>query len=177
MANDTFHIRHATEGDAMLIADFGARTFRDAFGPDNRPEDIKQYIASSFSPAKIKAELSSPASTFLLAYEDDRLIGYVKLEDGKTPDSVKGPKPLELVRIYVDPTIIGKGYGSALMKACFEEAKRAGYETIWLGVWEKNERAIKFYKKWGFREVGSQNFVLGSDVQNDLIMVRSINSL
>ena len=174
MSIEMLSIHRATKEDVMLIANLGARMFRDAFGPDNEPEDMKRYIVLNFSPDQIKTELIDPTLTFLLAYKDKEPIGYAKLRKSQAPDCVKGPEPVELVRIYVDQTIIGKGYGSALMKACIEEADRAGYKTIWLGVWQKNERAIKFYKKWGFAEVGTQVFVLGSDVQNDFIMERSV---
>ena len=169
-----FLIRRATKDDVELIAEMGARLFRDTFGPDNRPEDVDEYIAASFSPAQIEAELADPMSTFLLAYKRDTPIGYARLRDGKLPDCVKGPRPIELVRIYVEQNIIGTGYGSALMQACLTEAGHGGYQTIWLDVWEKNERAIKFYRKWGFTEVGTQKFVLGSDIQNDLVMEKMV---
>ena len=174
MSNERFFIRRGTEKDAILIATIGARMFEETFGPDNRAEDMAHYIASNFSPANIEAELLDPASTFLLAYKGGTAIGYAKLYDSPTPNCVKGPRPIELARLYVGQNIIGKGYGSALMKTCLEEVDRTGYETIWLGVWEQNKRAIEFYHKWGFTTVGSQVFVLGGDVQNDLIMERSI---
>lgn len=176
MSTTGLRIRRAIEDDAPLIAKLGARMFREAFAQDNDPEDIKSYLALNFSLDQIKSELVDPSSIFLLAYEGEEPIGYAKLIGGKIPKSVKGPKPVELVRIYVDQKIIGKGYGSALMKSCIEQANLAGYKTIWLGVWEKNERAIKFYKKWGFAEVGAQVFVLGSNVQNDFIMERLVDT-
>jgi GNAT superfamily N-acetyltransferase len=168
-------IRHATEYDAALIAGIGARTFEETFGPDNKPEDMQNYLAKNFALDKIKSELADPGSTFLLAYENEEPIGYAKLEASEAPDSVSGPEPVELVRIYVDQKLIGKGYGSVLMKSCIEQAKHDGYKTMWLGVWEKNEHAIRFYEKWGFTIVGPRVFVLGSDVQNDFIMQRAID--
>jgi ribosomal protein S18 acetylase RimI-like enzyme len=81
------------------------------------------------------------------------------------------------VRIYIEEEIIGKGYGSALMDFCLEEAKKNGYRTIWLGVWEKNLRAIRFYRMWRFTKVGTKEFVLGSDLQNDHIMARPVEMI
>lgn len=168
-------IRHATEYDTALIAEIGARTFEETFGPDNKPEDMQNYLAKNFALDKIKSELADPDSTFLLAYENEEPIGYAKLKASEAPDSVNGLEPVELVRIYVDQKMIGKGYGSVLMKSCIKQAKHDGYKTMWLGVWEKNEHAIRFYEKWGFTIVGPRVFVLGSDVQNDFIMQRAID--
>ena len=99
------------------------------------------------------------------------------LRVSKKPISVTGTKPVELVRLYIEEEIIGKGYGSVLMNSCLEEAKKNGHRTIWLGVWEKNLRAIRFYEKWGFTKVGTKEFVLGSDMQHDHIMVRPVEMI
>jgi diamine N-acetyltransferase len=170
-------IRRATPADVALIAGIGARTFEAAFGPDNRPQDMRQYIAANFSLQQIEHELADPRSIFLLAYEDEQLLGYAKLSDGKKPDFVDSPDPIELQRIYVDTHLVATGYGSALMQACLEAARAAGYRSIWLGVWERNARAIRFYEKWGFTTLGSQEFILGKDAQNDLVMGRMLSDL
>jgi ribosomal protein S18 acetylase RimI-like enzyme len=160
--------------DVDLIAALGARTFAESFGADNRPEDMTRYIASNFSTLQIERELVDAASIFLLLFEDGQPVGYAKLGHSKPPDCVTGPKPLELVRIYVEQQVIGLGFGSTLMRACLEESGRAGYRTIWLGVWEHNKRAIKFYEKWGFAKVGTRAFVLGDDVQTDFVLARPV---
>jgi ribosomal protein S18 acetylase RimI-like enzyme len=167
-------IRRARPDDASLITEIGASTFEASFGADNRLEDMEQYLSLSFSKAHIEAQLSDPSSVFLLAYEDCKAVGYVMLRVSKNPISVTGTKPVELVRLYIEEEIIGKGYGSALMNFCLKEAKKNGHRTIWLGVWENNLRAIRFYEKWGFTKVGTKEFVLGSDVQNDHIMSRPV---
>lgn len=174
MVGRTLSIRRATQRDASVIADLGARTFEASYGADNRPEDMEQYLASSFSTKQIEAEISDPASTFLLALEEGEAIGYARLRDGESPPSVNGPRPVELVRIYVEHEAIGKGYGSALMAACLETAASNGHQTIWLGVWVRNEQAIGFYEKWGFAKAGFKEFVVGSDPQTDHIMARSV---
>lgn len=175
MPTSGLRIRQATEDDAPLIAEIGARMFEKTFAPDNKPEDMQSYLAKNFALEKVQSELADPNSTFLLAYQDEEPIGYAKLKASQPPGSVNGPKPVEIVRIYVDQKLIGKGYGSAMMKSCLEQAKQDGFKTIWLGVWEKNKRAISFYNKWGFTTVGNRVFVLGSDVQNDFIMQRAVD--
>jgi len=174
MISQKLSICQATLDDDSLIADMGARTFEAAFGADNRPEDIKQYLSLNFSKTHIKAQLSDPSSIFLLACEDSKAVGYVMLRVSKKPMAVTGIKPVELVRLYIEEDIIGKGYGSALMNSCLEEAKKKGHQTIWLGVWQKNLRAIRFYENWGFRKVGTKEFILGSDLQHDYIMARPV---
>ena len=176
MISQNLSIRRAIHEDASTIADLGARTFEASFGTQNRPEDMEQYLASSFSTEHIEAEIVDPASTFLLAYLGGEAIGYAMLRDGKSPTSVSGPRPVELVRIYVEREVMGKGYGSVLMNACLETAESNGNQTIWLGVWERNEQAIGFYEKWGFAKVGIKEFILGSDLQTDLVMERPVKS-
>jgi ribosomal protein S18 acetylase RimI-like enzyme len=174
MNSQTLRIHQATPDDAELIARIGARTFEASFGADNRPEDMERYLSRSFSKVYIAAQLADPSSIFLLAHKEGKAVGYLMLRESKKPISVTGTKPVELVRLYVEEESIGKGYGSALMNACLETAKKNGYGTIWLGVWEKNLRAIGFYEKWGFTKIGKKDFVLGSDLQKDHIMARPV---
>jgi len=176
MPTAEFSIRKASRDDAELLSELGTRTFRDAFGADNDPQDLEEYIASAFTPAQIASELADPTVTFLLAYAAEKSVGYAKLKVGKVPECVHGFKPVELVRLYVEKDDIGQGYGAALMAACIEEARHSGYETLWLGVWERNELALDFYRRWDFSKVGSKEFVVGEDVQKDHIMERSLKS-
>lgn len=167
-------IRHANPDDASLLAEFGARTFSETFAADNTPEDIAAYLASSFNLAQQEAELADPASTFLVAEIGGAAAGYAKLHVGQPPEGIEGAQPVELVRLYVSREWLGRGVGAALMHACLDEARRAGHETIWLGVWERNGRAQAFYRKWNFRAVGEHVFQLGSDPQTDILMVRTM---
>jgi ribosomal protein S18 acetylase RimI-like enzyme len=167
-------IRRGTIADAGLLSELGARTFSDTFAVDNTPEDLAEYVATSFSIAQQTAELENPASTFLIAEVDGHPAGYAKLHDGEPEKGVEGPKPVELVRLYVSRDWLGRGIGEQLMRACIDEARKAGHETIWLGVWERNARAQAFYRKWNFRTVGEHMFQLGSDLQRDLLMERPL---
>ena len=174
MSTDEFTIRLATGADAAALAELGARTFRETYEDENDPSDLESYLEQSFSVERISEELSDPAATFLVAELYGTPIGYAMLLAGDVPPSVTGPSPVELVRIYMDRGSIGHGYGSGLMRACLEEAGRRGFSTVWLGVWERNDSGQSFYRKWGFRPVGTKEFEVGGDVQTDLIMVRAV---
>jgi len=167
-------IRRGTLADAVLLSEFGARTFSEAFAADNTPEDLAAYIAASFNVARQTAELEDSASTFLIAEVDGRAAGYAHLHDGEPEEGVEGANPVELVRLYVSRDWLGRGIGEQLMRACIDEARQAGYETIWLGVWERNGRAQAFYRKWNFRTVGEHVFRLGSELQRDILMERAL---
>jgi diamine N-acetyltransferase len=167
-------IRRGTIGDAGLLSELGARTFSETFAADNTPEDLAAYLAASFNVAQQTAELEDPASTFLIAEVGGHAAGYAMLRDGEPEQGVAGPNPIELVRLYVSRDWLGRGLGEQLMRACLDEARQAGYETIWLGVWERNARAQAFYRKWNFRTVGEHMFQLGSDLQRDLLMERTL---
>jgi ribosomal protein S18 acetylase RimI-like enzyme len=167
-------IRRGTVADAALLSELAARTFAETFAADNTPEDLATYIATSFNVARVTAELKDPASIFLIAEVDGSAAGYARLHDGKAAQGVEGAKPIELVRLYVSREWLGRGIGEQLMRACLDEARQAGHETIWLGVWERNARALAFYRKWNFRTVGEHMFQLGADRQRDLVMERTL---
>ena len=167
-------VRRANPDDANLLAELGARTFLETFAADNTVEDMDAYIASNFNVAQQAAELAQPASTFLIAEVSGVGAGYAKLNKGRPAEGIVGTNPIELVRLYVDRKWFGRGVGEALMRRCLEEAGRAGFKTIWLGVWEQNLRAQAFYRKWDFRAVGKHVFQLGEDAQTDILMEREI---
>jgi diamine N-acetyltransferase len=168
-------IRRALVADALLLAELGARTFYDSFAAENNPEDISAYLEASFGTEKQAAELAEFGGIFLIAEIDGIGVGYAQLRRGETPDCVMGPGPIELARIYASQAYLGLGVGNALMRACIDEARRAGHQTMWLGVWERNMRAQGFYRKWNFSIVGEHIFQLGSDPQRDLVMERTLN--
>jgi ribosomal protein S18 acetylase RimI-like enzyme len=167
-------IRRGKPDDAGLLADLGARTFSETFAPDNTPENMAAYLASSFNLAQQTDELADLAATFLIAEVNGAAAGYAKLRAGTPAEAITGAKPVEIVRLYVSREWLGRGVGEALMSACLDEAKHAGHETMWLGVWQRNARAQAFYRKWNFRAVGEHVFQLGSDLQTDILMERAI---
>ena len=175
MSNSGHRIRPAVPEDAPALAALGERTFRDTFAANNTPEDIAAHLAATYSPAKQASEITdSRRSTLVAATDVDELIGFAQLLAGEVPPFVTGPAPIELLRLYVDRGYHGQGVAQALMAAALDEAADRGALTIWLGVWERNPRAIAFYHKWGFEDVGSHDFLLGSDRQTDRVMVRPV---
>lgn len=167
-------IRRGTVEDAGLLSELAARTFSETFAADNTPEDLAEYIATSFNIARLTSELEDPASTFLIAEVDGNAAGYARLHDGEPEKCIEGANPVELVRLYVLREWLGRGVGEQLMRASLDEARQAGHETVWLGVWERNARAQAFYRKWNFRTVGEHVFPLGSDLQRDIVMERAL---
>jgi ribosomal protein S18 acetylase RimI-like enzyme len=174
MQNSNRDIRRARIEDAGLLAELGAQTFAETFTEDNTPEDMAAYLAASFSLEKLTEELTDPLSIFFIAEVDGHAAGYAKLHSSTALESIEGQRPIELVRLYVSRKWLGRGVGQALMQRCLDEARGKGFQTIWLGVWERNDRALAFYRKWNFREVGEHIFQLGSDPQRDILMQRAL---
>jgi diamine N-acetyltransferase len=166
------NIRQATSDDTKLLTELAYRTFIDAFGghPKNAPGDLADYMQKAFSCEQIAEELNDPKSIFLIAEIDGEPAGYAKLVIDSTEPDITAEWPIELSRLYSHQKFLGKGIGQALMDACFDRAKNANRDVMWLGVWEYNPRAKRFYEKNGFTEVGSHTFQLGSDPQTDLLM-------
>lgn len=175
MSSPALVIRQATVADAPLLAAFAAEAFADTFAADNTPEDMAAYLAGAFGEAKQQAELADPANIVVLAERAGELVGYAMLRDGATPSGMASTDfadAMEIARLYAGRRWIGTGIGAALMQACLDLAAERKREWIWLGVWERNARAIAFYARWGFADVGSQSFQLGADRQTDRIMAR-----
>ena len=169
-----FIIRHATHEDAVLIADISQQTFSETFGADNKKEDMDKFLNEQFTKGKLMLEVGTPENIFLLALLEDEVAGYVKLRESKKPLMLSNMNAMEIARIYSMTNMIGKGVGKALMQASIDLAKEKGKEVIWLGVWEKNQRAIDFYIKWGFEKFDETDFLLGNDLQRDWLMRKLI---
>ena len=172
-------VQPATIADAERLSEFGAATFRETFERDNSPEDMARYLAEAFTPERQAAEITDPAGTVLLAERGGtsgvvELVGYVHLVSGTAPAAVQGPSPLELKRLYVARAWHGQGIAHALMDAALDAARARGALTLWLGVWERNPRAVAFYSKYGFTRVGEHTFMLGDDAQTDWVLARSL---
>lgn len=169
-------IRRATLADAPALAEFAERTFRDTFGADNTPEDLALHLATHFGVEHQLRELRDSAMITLVADEGGTIVAYAQLRQGPIPACVTGPAPIEIQRFYVADKWKGRGLAQRLMAQAFDEARATGAATIWLGVWERNPRAIAFYGKFGYTDVGAHTFVLGSDRQTDRILSKSLAS-
>jgi ribosomal protein S18 acetylase RimI-like enzyme len=164
-------IRHATVADAAALAEIAERTFRDTFAEHNTPEDLEAYIASAYGEEKQRRELESGHIVLLGESDDGELIAYTQMRRVESPHG-----EVEIARFYVDRNHHGRGIAQQLMQAAYDTARALGATNIWLGVWEHNLRAIAFYAKCGYRDVGSQPFLVGSDLQTDRVMARVIPS-
>lgn len=173
-------IREAVSADAPDIARFARDVFLATFGPGttpaNDPDDLHAYVTEAFGESVQLAELEDPTRSYLLAEIGDALVGFALLRVGATDAAVTGEGPVEIQRFYIDHRWHGAGVASRLMARCIETAKARGGKTLWLGVWEFNPRAIRFYIKQGFTDVGSHPFLLGKDLQTDRVMQRALHS-
>jgi ribosomal protein S18 acetylase RimI-like enzyme len=169
-------IRRGVAADAPALAAFAERTFVETFGDDprNRPDDLAAHRASAFGAAQQGAELVDPDMVTLVAERGGALVAFAQIRRGPPPPCVTEPDAIELQRFYVDRAAHGTGLAQRLMAAVHGAARGAGAGYLWLGVWEHNPRAIAFYTKSGFRDVGSHAFVLGTDPQTDRVMVAAV---
>jgi diamine N-acetyltransferase len=172
VTDDSLIWREGTLDDAAALAEFGARAFAETFAADNDPSDMAAYLPTAYGEALQRAELLDPHVEFWVVEQRGALAAYAMLRIGGTDPSVHALRPLQIERFYVDATWHGRGIAGALMSRAFERAHTHHADALWLGVWERNARAIRFYEKHGFQAVGRQTFQLGSDLQNDLVMSR-----
>lgn len=169
-------IRRADRGDAKALSRLAESTFRAAFGAQNTAEQMAVHCRDSYGERIQAAEISDPEMLTLLCEDDGRLIGYAQLRWGEAPACVAAGSPGELQRLYVVEDRHGMGVAQALMTACIEAMRQRGSDVVWLGVWERNPRALAFYRKFGFVEMGDQIFSLGGDPQRDIVMARPLTA-
>ena len=167
-------IRYATADDAELIADLSRKTFYQTFGHVNTKENMDKFMNEQFSREKLIKEVTESRNIFLLAFDGDSPVGYAGMREGQQFPEFNDKDALEIARIYAVNTYIGTGVGQQLMRQCIFIAKELKKEIIWLGVWEKNPRAIAFYTKWGFEKFSEHNFLLGDDLQRDWLLMKKL---
>lgn len=163
-------IRKATIQDIGKLKEIGRRTFYEAFSAETSEVDMIEYLESGFSTEKLRSELVDPNSEFFFAELDEETIGYLKVNVGQAQTEIKDENALEIERIYVLKEYHGKKVGQLLYDKAIELAKRANANYVWLGVWEYNPRAIRFYEKNGFVAFDKHIFKLGADEQTDIMM-------
>ena len=168
-----FTIRKVTTDDVEALSDLAAKTFSETFAQHNTPEDMHAFISSAFSVEQLASEILSSQYHFILV--DGTPAGYLQLKFDTTEKGLEGVTAVEIARIYVAQQFFGRGLGSALMETAISIARQHRADYVWLGVWENNFRARKFYAKWGFEEFGSHPFQLGNDRQTDLLMKKHIH--
>lgn len=172
---DRFSIRQATIDDAELISVLATTTFYEAYFEQDESANLASYIHESFEIENLRSEISDPASTFFLLFVDGKAVGYARTIAGSTLNCISASeKIIELKRIYLVERFWRAGAGKILLEHCINYAKENGNEIVWLGVWEENVRAHPFYKKFGFREVGTITFPYGDVVGTNLVLQKEL---
>ena len=146
------------------------KTFIDAFEADNDPKNFQDYINFAFDKNKLGKELINPNTSFYFVYTDNDLVGYFKLNESLAQTDIKAKESIELERIYVLHQFQGKKIGQWMLDRIKELAFRKGKSCLWLGVWQKNTKAIKFYEKHGFSKFDTHPYYIGKDKQTDWLM-------
>ena len=163
-------IRQADISDLKILCALGVTTFYEAYYEYDDSHDLANYVLENFSRSQIEDELNHQDSTFFIAELDGKAVGYAKLRENSKVDCLKGDDAIELQRIYILEKAKGKGVGDGLMTRCFMAARAKNYKTIWLGVWERNLTAQKFYEKYGFVEAGELQFPYGDTVGTNFVL-------
>ena len=170
-------IRAAKLSDAKKLAVLAEATFRDTFSEENTSEDMNAHCQASYGEEIQAQEISDPNYVTIVAELDEHLVAYAQLRWGEAPECVSAKSPGEIQRLYVDKNFHGGGLAHTLMSECLNALKERNTDIAWLGVWERNPRAIAFYRKFNFEEVGDHIFSVGSAPQRDIILVRPVQSV
>lgn len=167
---ENIKIRKAVLGDLQTIQGIGRQTFIETFAESNTEADMNTYLEKSFNEEKLSRELTNPDSLFFIAWEDKNAVGYLKVNSGSAQTEPQDDSALEIERIYVKASHHGKKVGQLLFEKATEIAEHQHSSYIWLGVWEQNPRAIRFYEKNGFVVFDKHIFKMGDDEQVDIMM-------
>ncbi len=167
-------IRRATPEDAPLVATFAAKAFYDAYAHANDPSDMALHLKNTFSPDRQRAEILSAKTHFLLACIGNEIAGYAWMREDISHDTIASAKNYELRRFYIGQPWHGQGVAAQLMTVTLDLARDAHARGVWLTAWALNPRALRFYQKQGFADVGESTFLLGSDLQTDRVLVHPL---
>jgi ribosomal protein S18 acetylase RimI-like enzyme len=173
----SIRIRRAEEDDALALSVLAEATFRAAFAESNTVANMQSHCAATYGEALQLAEIRESSLETWVAERDGRLIAYVQLRLDAASPVISGGRAVEIQRFYVDASHHGAGLAHQLMAHVLARADAAGYAVLWLGVWERNARALAFYGKWGFEVVGEHTFKVGEDPQCDLLMRRDVQPI
>ncbi|MBK4210213.1 GNAT family N-acetyltransferase [Bacillus licheniformis] len=170
----TVNIKRCTLEDLHKLQEIGYETFNETFKHQNSPENMKAYLDKAFNLKQLEKELSNSSSQFFFVYFNNEIAGYLKVNTDEAQSEKMGDESLEIERIYIKNNFQKHGLGKYLFNKAVEIAKELNKKKIWLGVWEKNENAIAFYKKMGFVQTGAHSFYMRDEEQTDFIMAKTI---
>jgi len=178
-----YRLRLATTADALAVSSLISRVWSKHFAYSVTPADLADFLETKLSPKQIELDIQSESMRFLLATStaseadastDEAVMGVAQLVLGTTEPCLTLPKPVELQRLYVDDAYHGTGVAKGLVDGVGELARKEGFESLWLGVWEDNVRGMKFYGKMGFETKGEHTFLVGESVRRDWVMEKSL---
>lgn len=171
---ENIEIRKVTLNDIQTLQQIGTKTFAETFSDSNSEDNMVKYLTERFSLEKLSEEVSDLGSHFYFAQLNGQVIGYLKLNTGASQTELADDKALEIERIYVLGTYHGKKVGQLLYEKAIQVAGELNSTYVWLGVWEKNPRAIRFYEKNGFTVFDKHIFKLGEEEQLDIMMKKNL---
>lgn len=173
---EDIQVKKTSIEDIDQLRQIGRKTFYETFSEVNTEEDMTHYLNESFSNEKLTLELTDENSAFYFALNHHEVIGYLKINFGDSQTELKDENGFEIERIYVLQEFHGKKVGQILYEKAIEIALQMKADYVWLGVWEENPRAIKFYKKNDFVEFDRHIFRLGNDEQTDIMMKKILQT-
>ena len=166
--------RVAKPEESAMLAQLTEQTFRESWTEEGNEADVDQYVSESFAASVMSKELANPAISYLLALNSNNAVAYCKLERNLQPDNHELEKTISISRVYVSKAFHNKQIGSELLKRSIELAQQEKFKTIWLGVWNENHSAIRLYERFGFVRFGTYQFIMGTAVSNDYLMMRLV---
>jgi ribosomal protein S18 acetylase RimI-like enzyme len=171
---EDIQVKSASTADLQTVKHIGRETFYETFADSNTAQDMGKYLEESFNDTRLTAELNNPDSLFFIAWADGNPVGYLKVNTGEAQTEPQDHSALEIERIYVKSSHHGKKVGQLLYEKALELAQQQSRSYVWLGVWEKNPRAIRFYEKNGFTAFDKHIFKMGDDEQVDIMMKKEL---
>ncbi|MFN9493577.1 MAG: GNAT family N-acetyltransferase [Sphingobacteriales bacterium] len=166
----TLLIRRVGPADVDAVVEIARKTFKETYEAYNHPDEILMYMDRALTKKVLEEELEADGSAWYMAFLDEVPVGFFKIRWDSEPKNLPGRKPLELQRIYVVQEYQGFSIGSALISRVKQYAREEGYDTVWLQVWQKNGKAIKFYQASGFVVYETARFLMGKEEQQDFLM-------
>lgn len=170
----TINLKKCTLEDLRKLQEISYETFNETFKHQNSPENMEDYLEKAFNLEQVEKELSNTSSHFFFVYVDNEIAGYLKVNTDDAQSEEMGDESLEIERIYIKNNFQKHGIGKYLFNKAIDMAMEHNKRKIWLGVWEKNENALAFYKKMGFVQTGAHSFYMGDEEQVDFIMVKTL---
>lgn len=168
------NIEACTPKDLEQLQSISINTFYDAFKDQNSTEVMEAYLKKAFDMDQLQSEMNHPQTTFYFVYQNEELAGYLKLNTGAAQSEAMGKEALEIERIYLVGAYQKNGLGKQLIRFSEETAKSLKLSKVWLGVWERNERAIAFYERLGFIRFSTHSFFMGEEEQTDYLLEKTL---